>query len=94
MASVAITELKAHLSRYLRMAQRGVEVQVLERGVPVARLVAMPRAEPEVEAGLNRLVSAGIVRRGEGGVRALLKRRLPEAIGLLDALDEDRGDRV
>jgi prevent-host-death family protein len=94
MASVAITELKAKLARYLRMAQRGVEVQVLDRGVPIARLVAMPRADESESAGLDRLVSAGLVRRGNGGVRALLKRRLSVSADLQGALDEDREDRA
>ena len=94
MATVAITELKAKLARYLRMAQRGVEVQVLDRGVPIARLVAMPEAGDSESAALDRLVSAGLVRRGNGGVRELLKRRLPVSIDLQGSLDEDREDRV
>ena len=92
MASVPITELKAHLAKYLRMAQRGVEVQVLDRGVPVARLVSMPEARSD-EAGLDRLVRAGIVRRGDGKLRTLMPRRVEGARGLLQALEEDRSDR-
>ena len=94
MASVAITELKAQLAKYLRMAQRGVEVQVLERGVPIARLVAMPAAGESEGAGLERLVRAGIVRRGSGGAAALLARRIQANTKLLDAVVEDREDRV
>lgn len=94
MAAVAITELKAHLAKYLRMAQRGVEVLVLDRGVPVARLVGMPEASSSEEAGLERLVRAGIVRRGDGKVKSLVRRRVQHAAGLLQALDEDRADRV
>jgi prevent-host-death family protein len=95
MASVPVTELKAHLAKYLRMAQRGVEVQVLERGVPIARLTALPRAHDESEeAGLDRLVRAGIVRRGEGNVRALIGKRLVAQAGLRQALDEEREDRA
>jgi prevent-host-death family protein len=94
MATVAITELKAHLAKYLRMAQRGVEVQVLDRGVPIARLVGMPEAPQSEEAALERLVKAGIVRRGEGRVRSLLRKRLDIAPRLLEALDEDREDRA
>lgn len=94
MASVAITELKAQLAKYLRMAQRGVEVQVLERGVPIARLVAMPAGSESEGAGLERLVSAGIVRRGSGGAAALLSRRIQANAKLLDAVVEDREDRA
>jgi prevent-host-death family protein len=94
MASVPITELKAHLAKYLRMAQRGVEVQVLERGVPIARLVAMPAADESETAGLLRLVQNGVIRRGAGGARALLRRRIQVAASLLTALAEDREDRI
>ncbi|HEY7514112.1 MAG TPA: type II toxin-antitoxin system prevent-host-death family antitoxin, partial [Vicinamibacteria bacterium] len=44
MTRVSVTDLKAHLSRYLREVRRGGEVQILERGVPVARLTALPAA--------------------------------------------------
>jgi prevent-host-death family protein len=95
MASVSVTDLKAHLSRYLRLARRGTEVQVLERGVPVARIVPMPPTAATVDrAELDRLVRAGIVRRGEGGMGALASRRLRASADLLGALDEDREDRI
>lgn len=94
MAAVPITELKAHLAKYLRMAQRGVEVQVLERGVPIARLVAMPAAAEGDEVGIERLVRAGIVRRGSGGASTLLARRIRVDAALQAALAEDREDRA
>ncbi|HEX4337343.1 MAG TPA: type II toxin-antitoxin system prevent-host-death family antitoxin [Polyangiaceae bacterium] len=94
MASVPITELKAHLAKYLRMARRGVEVLVLERGVAVARIVAMPHNDESQDAGIDSLVRAGIVRRGPGRIRSLLRRRLRVSTNLLGALDEDREDRA
>ncbi len=39
MVQVGIAELKAHLSQYLREAKQGDVVEVLDRGVPVARIV-------------------------------------------------------
>jgi prevent-host-death family protein len=39
MITVPISDLKADLSRHLREVRRGGEIQVLERGTPVARLV-------------------------------------------------------
>lgn len=36
MTTVSISELKANLSRYVREVRRGGEVQVLDRGKPVA----------------------------------------------------------
>ena len=43
MTTVSISELKANLSRYVREVRRGGEVQVLDRGAPVARLVPTSR---------------------------------------------------
>lgn len=101
MKIASITELKAHLSKYIRVARRGGEVQIVERGVPVARLVGMQGASREasaadVEARLDRLARAGIIRRGTGELRWLLDDpplRMPGA-DIQRALDEDREDRV
>ena len=94
MPSVPVTELKAHLAKYLRMARRGVEVQVLERGVPIARLVAIPSVDAREPAVIEHPVNAGIVRRGTGGVRAIAKRRLSVSADLLGAVAEERDERA
>jgi antitoxin (DNA-binding transcriptional repressor) of toxin-antitoxin stability system len=39
MKSINVTELKANLSRYLRMAARGTRVVVRDRDEPIAQLV-------------------------------------------------------
>jgi prevent-host-death family protein len=44
MTTVSVSELKAHLSRYLREVRRGGEVQVLDRGRPVAGLTGVSDA--------------------------------------------------
>jgi prevent-host-death family protein len=41
---VGVTELRAHLSEYLDQARSGTDVIVTERGIPVARLVAIDSA--------------------------------------------------
>jgi antitoxin (DNA-binding transcriptional repressor) of toxin-antitoxin stability system len=38
MKSIKVTELKAHLSKYLRMASRGVRIIVKDRDEPIAQL--------------------------------------------------------
>jgi antitoxin (DNA-binding transcriptional repressor) of toxin-antitoxin stability system len=45
MKSIKVTELKAHLSRYLRMASRGARITVKDRDEPIAEL-GPPSAEP------------------------------------------------
>lgn len=96
MKTASVSELKAHLSKYLREVLRGGEIQVLDRGVPIARLV--PLASPPAgqdKAHRQRLVSAGTLRPGSGKSAAILKTpplALPGGLG--SALDEERGDRV
>ncbi len=41
MKRVGVAELKDHLSKYLRAAERGVEVEVTDRNRPIARIVAV-----------------------------------------------------
>jgi prevent-host-death family protein len=95
MTSVSVSDLKARLSRYLREVRRGGEVQVLDRGVPVARLTGLRGAAAEVEDRRARLVEAGILRPGRGDAAAVLP---PEPLavpgGLGEALGAVRIDRV
>ncbi len=96
MTQVSVSELKTRLSQYLREVRRGGEVQILDRGRPVARLTGLPgpRAEPDEER-LERLERAGIVRRGRGNIAQYLKEHPPLKLGtdLSAALQEEREDR-
>lgn len=95
MKSVSVSELKAHLSKYLREIRRGGEVQVMDRGVPVARLAPVPPVGGHDEANRQRLIEAGVLRTGRGGTAAVLETpplELPTS--LADALDEERADRL
>ncbi len=95
MTRASISELKAHLSRYLREVRRGGEVQILDRGVPVARLTGLPVDAEAGEARRERLVGAGVLRPGRGGAEVLLDRpplELPTS--LTAALEQERDDRL
>jgi prevent-host-death family protein len=73
MQTVSVSELRAHLSRYLRDVQRGGEVQVLDRGRPVARLVGLaPDAAATRDDEREHLVRAGVLRAGTGDSGYLL----------------------
>ena len=96
MASVSVTELKARLSHFLRMARRGSEVQILERGVPVARLVGVAKARGADRARVEQLKERGILRQGTSDLRWLLT-EAPVRCGspdLAGALSADRDDRL
>ena len=80
---VKISELKAHLSEYLRHVRRGHTVEVMDRDTPVARLVPFE----DRASGL-------IVRPAQGKLRDLkLPRRLRTNIDVVALLREDRDSR-
>jgi prevent-host-death family protein len=96
MTRVSVTELKARLSRYLREVRRGGEIQVEDRGVPVARLVGLPPAGGTSEAECrDRLVQAGILRPGSGDAARILARPPVELrVDISGALEDERADRL
>ena len=93
MSTISISELEANLNRYLREARRGGEVQVLDHGTPIARLVP---PVPGDDLGVReQLIVDGVLRAGSGNAAAILEEpplKLP--ISILDALSEDRSDRL
>ena len=92
MSTASVSELKANLSRYLREVRRGGEVEVLDRGAPVARLVPPEAGD---ERGIReRLIAAGLLRPGTGSAAAILESPpLELPVSLSEALAEDRADR-
>lgn len=93
MSTASVSELKANLSRYLREVRRGGEVEVLDRGAPVARLVPPARGD---DGGIReRLIGDGLLRPGSGSAAAILKSPpLALPAGISEALAEDRADRL
>ncbi len=92
MRTASVSELKARLSRYLREARDGGEIQILRRGVPIARIVP---PEPNRDADRQRLIASGTIRPGTGNSRAALKRppiKLPTSI--VAAILEEREGRI
>ena len=96
MRNVSVSELKAHLSRYLQEVRRGGEVQVLDRGVPVARLSGLTGAQAGAdEDHRQRLIRSGIVRSGSSPMSNVLSQPpLPLGVDIRGALEADRSDRL
>jgi prevent-host-death family protein len=87
MTVVSITELKAHLSEYLRRTQAGERFHVTSRNVEVAEL-----GPPDpVRAALWRMVAAGEAE--WSGEDMVLPDTLPDNPGrpLSELIAEDRG---
>ena len=78
------------------LARAGLEVQVLERGVPIARLVGLGNAAAPEQERLERLERAGVLRRGSSDASWLLDEDPIEARGadVSGALSDDRADRA
>jgi prevent-host-death family protein len=51
-SNIGIAELKAHLSEYVRAAQRGGEIIIKDRQTPVAKLV--PIEQPQMIGDIRR----------------------------------------
>ncbi|HET6774419.1 MAG TPA: type II toxin-antitoxin system prevent-host-death family antitoxin [Acidimicrobiales bacterium] len=67
---VAISELRANLREWVDQARAGQDVVVTERGVPVARLVAVDAA-----GVLERLERDGVVSRPAAASRPVARHR-------------------
>ena len=93
MNTVSISALKANLSRYLRCVSRGGEVQIVDGGVPVARLMA-PRPERD-DAVRDRLVGDGLLRPRVGSATSILDTPpVKLSTSIPQALAKDRTDRL
>jgi antitoxin (DNA-binding transcriptional repressor) of toxin-antitoxin stability system len=85
----SVTEVKANLSRYLRFVARGGEVEILDRGTPVAR-VCRPHVSPQ---NAQALIDAGLVRARNSSLDWMLKSSpiaLQSKIDLMSAVSVDR----
>ncbi len=92
MESVSVSELKARLSHYLRSVRFGGEVQIVDRGVPVALLVGLKESDDDIR---QRLLRSGAVRPATEDMKDMLSWP-PVAPGadLLGSLQEEREDRM
>jgi antitoxin (DNA-binding transcriptional repressor) of toxin-antitoxin stability system len=61
MKDINVSELKAHLSKYLRMASRGARILVKDRDEPIAQLGPPPI---EIASWRDRLANQGRLKLG------------------------------
>lgn len=92
MIKVSVTELKARLSKYLRLVKAGETVEVMERSVPIARLAAVHHGGGDER--LERLIATGVVTAPAEEPRTLHDVPLVPTTGdVVEALVEGRGER-
>jgi antitoxin (DNA-binding transcriptional repressor) of toxin-antitoxin stability system len=89
MKVINVTELKAHLSKYLRMAARGTRIVVKDREEPIAQLGPL---EAGAQSWRERLTQAGRLRPGTQDWSALRISRLDRRVDIQASLSAVRED--
>lgn len=89
MKTIKVTELKAHLSRYLRQASRGSRIVVTDRDEPIAQLGPLDR---EAVQWRDRLAREGRLRPGSQRWDSLRISRLDGTVDVQAALRAVRED--
>ena len=81
--AINVTELKAHLSRYLRRASRGARIVVKDREEPIAQIGPPETGDP---SGRDGLVQQGRLRPGTQDWQTLKISRLPRPVDIQSSL--------
>jgi antitoxin (DNA-binding transcriptional repressor) of toxin-antitoxin stability system len=89
MKAINVSELKAHLSRYLRLASRGTRIVVKDREEPIAQL-GPPQGESL--SWRERLASEGRLRIGTQDWAKLRISRLERTVDIQGSLRAVRED--
>jgi antitoxin (DNA-binding transcriptional repressor) of toxin-antitoxin stability system len=89
MKSVKVAELKAHLSKYLRLAAQGARIIVQDRDEPIALLGPL---EPETTSWREREARAGRLRLGTQDWGSLVISSLDKDVDIQASLQAVRED--
>ena len=60
-ASVGIRDAKMHLSKYIKMVQKGTEVIITDRGRPVGKIVPIQKEDLTLEERIKVLEDRGLI---------------------------------
>ena len=60
-ASVGIRDAKMHLSKYIKMVQKGTEVIITDRGRPVGKIVPVQNEDLTLEERIKVLEDQGLI---------------------------------
>ena len=84
---VAVTELRAHLGQWIDAAREGNDVVITDRGIPVARIVAL-----DSTPAINRLTEQGVISRPTRATRPVagLRRRPTPKRPVAEIVSEQR----
>jgi prevent-host-death family protein len=89
--SVGIRDAKIHLSRYLKLVQKGEEVIITDHGRPVGKIVPMVSRDLDLRERIDRLVEQGIIEPLSGERLLTIPPPIPVPKGVAQRmLQEDR----
>ena len=88
---VGIRDAKIHLSRYLKLVQKGEEVIITDHGRPVGKIVPMASRDLDLRERIDRLVEQGIIEPLSGERLLTIPPPIPVPKGVAQRmLQEDR----
>ena len=88
---VGIRDAKIHLSRYLKLVQKGEEVIITDHGRPVGKIVPMASRDLALRERIDRLVEQGIIEPLSGERLLTIPPPIPVPKGVAQRmLQEDR----
>lgn len=89
--SVGIRDAKIHLSRFLKLVQKGTEVVITDHGRPVGKIVPMVSKDLSMEDRIERLLEQGILEPLAGERLKTIPPPIPVPAGIAQRmLQEDR----
>ncbi len=88
---VGIRDAKMHLSKYLKLVQKGTEVIITDRGRPVGRIVPIEAVDLSLEDRIKRMEDQGLIEKHSRKIRRSIPPPIPLADGIAqNFLQEDR----
>ncbi len=88
---VGIRDAKMHLSKYLKLVQKGTEVIITDRGRPVGKIVPIKAVDLPIEDRIKRMEDQGLIEKRSRKIRRSIPSPIPLAEGIAqNLLQEDR----
>jgi len=91
--TVGIRDAKMHLSKYVKMVQKGNEIILTDHGRPVGRIVPITTIDLSIEERIKRLEDQGLLEPSSGRKNYTIPSPLPVPPGIAQKLlQEDRNN--
>ena len=89
--TVGIRDAKIHLSKYVKMVQKGNEIILTDHGRPVGKIIPMATRDLPIEERVKQLEDKGLLEPDSGRVHYKIPRPIPVPEGIAQVfLQEDR----